>query len=305
MAKVAVIGAGHAGVEAAFTLAKAGAQVTLYSNEAVMPYFRPHLIGVSFGQTAPDAIAMKPAALYEHAGSQLLHQSVTQFDVAKRVVNGQSYDGIIVAQGSIPFVPSFRGDGAHRVKTLWCMEDALALRALAKPDASLVIIGGGVLGLEAALRARLAGMRVTVIEAAPVLLGGCLGGEGERVLRTTLEAKGVTLKVGASVAEISMTEVVLSDGERIDARVVLCSAGARPNVALVAESGLSIATGLATQPDLSVADGVYAAGDLARPQAGRPVCSVMRAMRMGALAARNLLAHWQNETVQPWAEIAL
>ena len=72
MAEVAVIGAGHAGVEAAFALAKKGVHVTLYSNEAVLPYFRPRLIAVAFGQSAPEAIAMKPLAAYEQAGITLM-----------------------------------------------------------------------------------------------------------------------------------------------------------------------------------------------------------------------------------------
>lgn len=302
MRKVAIIGAGHAGVEAAFTLAKAGVQVTLFTNEPCLPYFRPRLIGVAFGQTASTAIAIKPEAAYAQAGITLCHEAVDRLDVQEKRVNGCTYDGVVLAQGSHPFVPPFKGEGAMRVQTLWNMADALALNDSVKPGMKVAIIGGGVLGLEAALRAVLAGVQVTVIEAAPALLGGVLGEGAEGVLRAILEAKGITLKIGAAVAEVLADAVVLADGSRIEAALVLCSAGARPNAGLATAAGLPIAEGVRTNPDLSITSGVYAAGDLAYPSKQRPVCAVMRAMRMGALAANNLLAEFDGRPGTLWKE---
>lgn len=302
MRKVAVIGAGHAGVEAAFTLAKASVQVTLFTNEPCLPYFRPRLIGVAFGQTASTAIAIKPEAAYEQAGITLCYEAVERLNVQTKEVNGCVYDGVVLAQGSRPFVPPFRGEGAARIQTLWSMADALALNATVKPGVKLVIIGGGVLGLEAALRAAMAGLQVTVIEAAPVLLGGVLGEGAEGVLRATLEAKGITLKIGAAVAEVLSDAVVLADGSRIEAGQVLCSAGARPNIGLATLAGIPVAEGVRTNPDLSITSGVYVAGDLAYPSKQRPVCAVMRAMRMGALAANNLLAEFEHRSGALWKE---
>lgn len=302
MANVAVIGAGHAGVEAAFTLAKAGVSVTLFSDEAVAPYFRPRLIAVAFGQTAATAIAIKPATAYEQAGITLKHEAVTQLDVSAKVVNGQAYDGIVLAQGARPFLPKFNGVGAGRVKTLWSMEDAAKLQALSKLGATLTIIGGGVLGLEAALRAVSAGLQVTVVELAPALLGGVLGNNAEAVLRAALEAKGIALKIGVSVAEIDEAVVQLTDGTSVPAEIILCSAGARPNATLATNAGLLAEEGVRTNPDLSLAAGVYAAGDLARPTKQRPVCAVMRAMKMGALAANNLLSELAGNPGVAWKE---
>lgn len=302
MANVAVIGAGHAGVEAAFTLAKAGVSVTLFSDEAVAPYFRPRLIAVAFGQAAATAIAIKPATAYEQAGITLKHEAVTQLDVSAKVVNGQAYDGIVLAQGARPFLPKFNGVGAGRVKTLWSMEDAAKLQALSKLGATLTIIGGGVLGLEAALRAVSAGLQVTVVELAPALLGGVLGNNAEAVLRAALEAKGIALKIGVSVAEIDEAVVQLTDGTSVPAEIILCSAGARPNATLATNAGLLAEEGVRTNPDLSLAAGVYAAGDLARPTKQRPVCAVMRAMKMGALAANNLLSELAGNPGVAWKE---
>jgi NAD(P)H-nitrite reductase large subunit len=305
MAKVAVIGAGHAGVEAAFTLAKGGASVTLLSDEAVLPYFRPRLIAVAFGQAAPEAIAIKPASAYEQAGICRVQEAVTQLDLATKTVNGVAYDGVIVAQGSQPFVPPFAGASAGRVQTLWSMADALALRETAQAGTSLAIIGGGVLGLEAALRAAMAGMQVSVIEVAPCLLGGVLGAGAEAVLRQTFAEKGITLYSGVSIAEVQAESILLSDGTQVPAAVVLCSAGARPNVALAAGAGAPIGAGVHTSAELSIAPGVYVAGDLANPTARRPVCAVMRAMKMGALAANNLMAASAQLPQTAWQELDL
>ena len=302
MANVAIIGAGHAGVEAAFTLAKAGVQVTLFSNESVMPYFRPRLIAVAFGQTPASAIAIKPVTAYEQAGITIVHEVVKRLNLAAKMVSGVAYDGVIVAQGSTPFLPKFQGEGIERVRTLWTMDDALRLQAVAKAGTTLTIIGGGVLGLEAALRATMAGVKVTVVEVAPALLGGVLGHQAENVLREALTAKGIEVKVGVSIAEIGNACVTLSDGTAIAADMVLCSAGARPNAMLAADAGAVISEGVRTNPDLSLTAGVYAAGDLAYPTKQRPPCAVMRAMKMGALAANNLLAELSGMPTQLWKE---
>ena len=305
MAEVAVIGAGHAGVEAAFALAKKGVHVTLYSNEAVLPYFRPRLIAVAFGQSAPEAIAMKPLAAYEQVGITLMRAAAAQLDGAKRSVNGNVYDGIILAQGSQPFVPAFSGRGAGGIKTLWTMADALALRERVTAGETLAIIGGGVLGLEAALRAKMAGMHVTVIEGSSVLLGGVLGKCGEAVLKSTLEMKGISVITGCQVASIEPGQVLLADGRVINAGLVLCATGARPEVTLAETAGLRIAGGVQTKDDLSAMPGVYVAGDQARPGQMRPVCAVMRAMKMGALAAENLWKSFMGVQGVAWKELAL
>ncbi len=301
MSEIAIIGAGHAGVEAAFAVAAAGHAVTLWSNEDSLPYFRPRLIAVACGQVAPEAIAIKSAAAYATAGITLRHEAVTALDFAARTVNDVSYDGLVLAQGSTPFVPPFNGATA-RLKTLWTMADALALREQLTPGTRLTIIGGGVLGLEAALRATLAGVKVTVLEAAPALVGGVLGTHGEQCLRAALEAKGIIVRVGVTIATINAASVMLADGTEIADDVVLCSAGARPQVALAKEAGATVDYGCRTTSTLALAPRVYAAGDMARPTALRPTCAVRRATLMGALAAKNLLAELTNQPMIEWTD---
>ncbi len=305
MSAIAIIGAGHAGVEAAFTLTNAGHNVTLYSDESELPYFRPRLIAVAFGQAEPDAIRIKPAAMYEKAGIRCCHEAVTSLDLSTRTVQGVAYDGILLSQGSTPFVPPFKGDGIARIQTLWTMQDARALRATAKPGTRLTIIGGGVLGIEAALRATMAGLNVTIVEVSQALLGGALGTGAEAVLRKTLTDKGITLCLGVTVATVETDAIILEDGTRIADDVLLCSTGARPQTALATAAGLQPDCGLRTRPDLSLAPGVYAAGDLARPTAQKPTCAVRRAMMMGTLAAKNLIAELAGQPTTPWTDPTL
>lgn len=295
---VAIVGAGHAGVEAAFALARQGARVTLFSDEPCLPYFRPRLIAVAFGQAAPEAIAIKPRKAYEDAGIDLLHGAVGRVDVGARAVDGRAFDGLILATGSHAFVPPFQGERG-RARPLWTLADAEALRGVCAPGRALTLIGGGVLGVEAALRAAEAGLRVTLVEAAPALLGGCLGGD-EAALRGALKARGVALRVGVGVASVTAEGIVLADGTALADDVLLCSAGARPNGALAGAEGF-----IRTRPDLSLAPGVYAAGDPAQPTAARPVCQVRRAQLMGQLAAGNLLAEREGRPTETWAEPAL
>lgn len=291
---VAIVGAGHAGVEAAFALAQAGAAVTLFSAEPGLPYFRPRLIAVAFGQAEPDAIAIKPQKAYDDAGIALRHEPATAVDPAARTVNGQAFDGLVVATGSHPFVPPFKGERA-RARTLWTLADALAIREAAAPGKALTVIGGGVLGLEAALRAAQAGLRVTVVESAPFLVGGALG-DCEATLRRALEAKGIALSVGVGVAEIAPDGLALADGRVLPDDLLLCSTGARPNGPAAGQQGY-----LKTRGDLSIAPCAYAAGDPAEPPADCPTCSVRRAQLMGQLAAKNLLAELAGQPTQPWA----
>jgi NAD(P)H-nitrite reductase large subunit len=284
-------------VEAAFWLAAQGYQVTLWSNESVLPYFRPRLIAVAFGQTAPEAIAIKPREAYEKAGITLRYEGVTQLDVAMRTVNGESFDGLLLTQGASPMVPPFKGDVAS-VKTLWTMDDACALRAMIAPGKHITIIGGGVLGIEAALRAVMAGVKVTLVEGQPTLMGGSLGEAGHAALVRALEAKGIRLVLGAMIERVESTHLQCAGNQTITHDIVLCATGARANLSLV--RNLEVDKGLVTDAHLRVAPKVYAAGDVAQPQGTLPTCAVRRAQLMAQCAAKNLHAELSQASLSPW-----
>lgn len=293
---IAIIGAGHAGVEAAFVLAAQGYRVTLWSNEAVLPYFRPRLIAVAFGQATPEAIAIKPQTAYETAGICLRHEAVHQLDLATRQVNGERFDGILLTQGAQPMVPPFKGD-CSALKTLWTMEEACALRAMIAPGKRITIIGGGVLGIEAALRAQQAGLKVTLIEAQPALMGGTLGEAGHATLLRALEAKGIALCLGHAIAWMDKAHVTMPNGQTIPHDLLLCATGARANLSLVPDCPSE--GGVLTDETLRIAPCVYAAGDQAQPKGTRLTCAVRRAQLMGQCAAKNLHAELSHASPLP------
>lgn len=294
---IAIVGAGHAGVEAAFTLAKCGYSVDLWSNEAVLPYFRPRLIAVAFGQAEMEAIAIKPQAMYATAGIQLCHEPVTEVSVAAKTVNGKVYDGLLLTQGAKPFVPPFKGD-LSALQTLWTREDALAIRQQIAPGKRLTVIGGGVLGIEAALRAAKAGLSVTLIEGAPSLMNGLLGTEGAAALTYALKQKAIVVSCGCAIERVERMSVTLCDGTTIAHDLLLCATGARPNLQLT--QGLPAQVGLSTDEYLQVTPFVFAAGDVAQPLGSVTTCAVGRAQRMAQCAAKNLCSALQQEALTPW-----
>ncbi len=292
--KIAIVGAGHAGVSAASALIAKGYAVDLFSNEAGLPYFRPRLLAVAFGQAEPEAIAIKPESFYTDK-LRLVHAAITSAEALK------GYRSVILTQGAIPFIPPFQGE-TSRLCTLWTMNDALAIREKAKPGMRITILGGGVLGLEAALRAALAGLTVTLVEVAPHVANGVLGEHGSQVLEATLRNKGIVLSLGTKVQEITATGILLENGSTIEDDILLCSTGARSNTRLAETFDAEIKSGLATASDLSFAPHMFAAGDMAQPTAARPICAVRRATAMGALAAENCMAQLEARPTTPWSD---
>lgn len=269
--KVAVIGAGHAGVEAASWLADEGCAVTLFSNESVLPYFRPRLTSVAFGKEEPDAISIKKPIFYETKGIDLRLNTPADYAIDTRIVNGEAYDGLILATGASAHILPI--PNAH---VLWNMADAIKLRALCTSGKVIHIIGGGVLGIEAAVYAQLAGLHVSLYEICPHLISGLLGDEGEATLIRSLMRRGITLHIGSPLPDFE------SDA------LILCAIGASPKKPLHTES------------TLQVAPYVYTAGDVAAPTEQRPTCSVRKAIEEAHLAVDNLLAEFAGEPLKEW-----
>jgi len=315
MTSVAIIGAGHAGVEAAQTLAAAGVAVTLFSNEATPPYFRPRLIAAAFGQAAPDAILIHPAAWYAERGIALrLGTPVSRLAPGRLTchpADGQSeelaFDAVLLAGGAHPIVPDFPGNAQDAVHALWKLADVHRFRDGLRTGCRIVIIGGGVLGLESAARAAETGFSVTVVERMPALLAGHLGCGGTTVLVDTLARAGVTVKTGVQVDRLTAvsdteTDVVLDNGETLRADRVLCAIGALPNLTLARDAGLDTDRGVRVNAFLQTScPTLFAAGDLAQTPDAPPRCAVRLASLQGKLAAENILAHLNGQPLKPWS----
>ena len=312
MAKLAIIGAGHAGVEAAAVAAASGVEVDLFSNEGVLPYFRPRLIAVACGQAEADTIAIRKAEWYEQRGIKVhLNSEVTSFDPATRTLVGNGfggrYDAVVLSCGSLPLQPRIEGAGAEFPFTvLWNMRNAMALRGKIVNGTRLLVIGGGVLGVEAALRAAEVGACPVVVEMQPRLLRTALCATTAAVLTEQIIAAGVEVRCGRSVQRFRLLAsgnvvATLDNGDEIEVELVVFSIGAAPNRKLSQAAGLQTDRGVVVDDFLQTSwAGVFAVGDLAQYHGGVSRCAVRDATMQGKSAAANAVAFINGSEMTPY-----
>ncbi|MCS0639769.1 FAD-dependent oxidoreductase [Streptomyces sp. LP05-1] len=155
------------------------------------------------------------------------------------------YDALVLATGARPFVPPVPGRDLARCFVYRTLDDLAALRAAARPGRSAVVVGGGLLGLEAADALRLLGMRPYVVETAPHLMPAQLDAGAARVLHEAVTALGLRPYCGTGVASVDpapdggVGSVTLADGTVLDAELVVFAAGVRPRDDLAAGAGLA------------------------------------------------------------------
>ena len=305
MRRIVIVGAGLAGHRAAEALRREGfdGQVLVVGDELHRPYDRPPLSK----QLLAGAIEQHDT-LYASDDLEvewMLGEPATSLDIEERVVrlaNGTAlpYDGLVIATGrrarDWPRLPEL--DGFHRLRGL---DDVRSLRKAVRPTSRVAIVGAGFIGCEVAATLRGLGVEeVTLIDVAPHPMP-VLGAEVGKRAAAFHESHGVRLRLGTSVAMFEgsgrVEAVLLEDGERIAADVVLLALGSAPNTEWLADSGLTLVKGTVLCDEYCVAVGtedVVAAGDVAsypHPSAVGPICVEhwSNARDMGEIAARNLL----------------
>jgi len=173
------------------------------------------------------------------------------------------YDALVLATGSRAFVPPIPGADLPHVDVFRTWRDADALAAT-PPGARAVVVGGGLLGLEAAAGLGAHGVAVTVVELAGQLMGQQLDAGAAAMLQRALTRQGIACRLGRSAARIESDHVVLDDGEELPATRVVVAAGVRPEVSLARAAGLPVQRGIVVDDTLRAgAPGVWAVGECA------------------------------------------
>ena len=309
MRRILVVGASAAGLAAVETLRREGydGTVTLVGDEPHAPYDRPPLSKQLLASEWEAArLALRTSADLAALDVDLrLGVPATGLSLTERTVqlaDGSDipYDGLILATGVRP--RRLPGEGAHVLRTL---DDALTLRERLVPGRRLVVVGAGFLGAEAAAVAWRLGAVVTLLEPAPVPLAHAVGAEVGQMLTRAHVERGVDLRCGVGVSEVTEDGVRLADGKEIDADEVLVAVGSLPNTEWLDGSGLTVGDGVVCDEYCEAARNVYAAGDVARwynPLFGTSMRIEHRtnAAEQGMAAARNLL---NPEARKPFAPV--
>jgi nitrite reductase (NADH) large subunit len=301
MTTYVIVGNGIAGVTAAQTIVRADpdASVHLLGREPYPYYQRPQLWAWIAGEIAEQDLFFRPADWYAERGIQLhLGTQAAALDPVAHTVSLSDgatidYDRLLLATGGVPFVPPIAGTELPGVFSLRTIEDARAIKAYAERTARVLVLGGGLLGLETA-RALLGPDReVCVVEIFPHLLPRQLDAPGAAVLTQRLEAMGLRFRIGKTTEAIlgdgRVQGVRMSDGSEVAGEMIVLSTGIRSNVDLARAAGLEVNRGVVVDEHLqtSAAD-VYAAGDAAEYQ-GRVYGIIPAAIEQARAAATNMV----------------
>lgn len=301
---VVIIGAGAAGNACAEMLRREGYRgpVIVVDGDRDTPYDRPNLSKDYLAGNAPEEwLPLHPPEFYGAQQIELV-RGVTAQKVdpkAKAVLlsdgSSREYGALLIATGASPIrldVP-----GADRVRYLRTLADCRAIIRQAEHVKTAVVIGASFIGLEVAASLTTRGIHVHVVAPEKLPLARVLGPELGTLIESIHQQHGVEFHLGHSVTSIDATAVVLDDGSRVDAQLVVAGIGVRPSLELAQSAGLTIDGGVAVNEFLETSiAGVFAAGDVARwpdaySDARLRVEHWVVAERQGQVAARNILGY--------------
>jgi nitrite reductase (NADH) large subunit len=272
-----VIGNGMAAARLAQDIAKRALgryAVAVIGDEPRLAYNRVLLSSVLAGEIASQDIELQPAAWWRDRGVTLSYgQAATSVDLqSRRVVLADGrlvpFSKLVFATGSQPLRLNIPGAGLPGVHTFRDSRDVDLLLTLAAAQKRVVVIGGGLLGLEAAYGLAKAGAPVTLIHLMDRLMERQLDAPAASLLKRLVEAKGIDVRLNASTKAIfgerAVEGIELADGTHIAADAVIFAAGIRPNAALAQAAGISVNRGIVVDDRLATSvDGVYALGECA------------------------------------------
>ncbi|KPK21095.1 MAG: pyridine nucleotide-disulfide oxidoreductase [Nitrospira bacterium SG8_3] len=300
MANYLIVGNGVAGTTAAENIRKQDKKgnITIMTDEDLPFYWRIQLNEYISGEMTEKELLAKKEEWYQDQNISLkLKTRVVGADAQKKVVVTEDkeelpYDSLLIATGSHSFIPPIKGSEKKGVFALRDFQDARDISAFAKNIEEVILIGGGLLGLEAGNALRKLGKKIMVVEFFPRLLPRQLDVDGAERLQKILEGMGFSFRLGAKTQEITGDDKAngasLEGGETLSGQMVVISAGVRPNLELAEPLGLKTDKGVVVDERLQTNQpDIYAAGDVAEFK-GMPYGIWPAAMEQGKIAGINM-----------------
>lgn len=311
--RIVILGAGQAAASLAARLRQKGhaGAITVIGAEPVVPYQRPPLSkAYLLGDMGVERLVLRAAEWWQDHGIDLrLSETATAIDADRKIVTtdrGQvGYDALALTLGARPIRLGGDLGGVHVIRSL---ADIDRLGPELQPGRGLVVIGGGYIGLEAAAVARKRGLEVTLVEAAPRILGRVAAPETADMIRALHVAHGVRILEASPVARLEgsgrVAAVVLENGTHLPADIVITGIGVRPETELAEAAGLAIENGIATDGYGRTSDpAIWAAGDCASfpyENGYLRLESVGGAIDMAECVADNILGAERPYLARPW-----
>lgn len=251
---------------------KSGYKITIYNAEPRVNYNRLMLSPVLSGdKTYADIITHDDDWYHQngitlHKNTPVKHIDCTSKTITTHCGKTHSYDKLVIATGSSPIMIPLPGHTLPGVKVYRDLDDVEAMLECAKSGGNAIVIGGGLLGLEAADGLQQQGMSVTVIHLAEHLMEKQLDKPAAFLLEKAMTAKGIKVLTSSNTKEINgdaaVTGVTLEDGTHLPAELVVMAVGIRPSTVLATEAGLSVNRGIVVNDQMRTSDeSVYALGE--------------------------------------------
>lgn len=310
ISKYLIIGNGIAGLSAAKEIRNNDKEgpITIITAESYLTYYRVKLSKVLASKINEDTLLVNKEEWYkDNKVEVILNSVVKRIDIEKKQVFLQdgkvyTYDKLLIATGSRPFIPPIKGSDKNGVFALRTLDDVERVQIHCIGCDTYTVLGGGLLGLEAAWSLKELGRKVNVIEFGPYLLNRQLDEELGMRLKEKFEAHGINIYTSSAAKEILGDDIVsgikINDGEIIETNGVLISAGVRPNLDLVMDTSIEYDKGIKVDSHLKTnIDDIYAAGDVIEID-GRVIGLWTAGNEQGKIAGANM-AGGDKEYTQP------
>jgi len=275
--QILIVGNGTAGLSAAKAARaqNSDAGIIIFGDDNRLPYYRLRLCDY-IGKAADfDDLEINSNEWFEKNRIQVVKSArVTAIDAKSRKImaNGKEYgyDSLILATGSTPIMPPFKGRELSGVHTLWTLEDIAEINKSLHSANKAVVIGGGLLGLEAAYKISETGIDVSLIESMPRLLPKQLDEKGSEIFGDKVRSLGISMLCGKSVEGFEgdddghVRQVRMTNGTCLEADIVIVAVGVAPNTDIIRSSGISVNRFIEVNEKMETGiKDIYAAGDVA------------------------------------------